>query len=200
MARNISPLWGALLPDSGVLTADDLLRRTSDGHHYELVEGRLLQMASAGGEHGVIVAEINAALHTFVKVRRLGVVTVAETGFLLSPVGTLDTVLAPDVAFVQAGRTPKRGTPGYAGYWRLAPDLVVEVASPSQSRPELRAKAETWVTAGVRLCWLIWPADQQAEVWRVGGTNATMLTSADALDGEDVVPGFSYPLGDLFAS
>jgi Uma2 family endonuclease len=85
----------------------------------------------------------------------------------------------------------------------LAPDLVVEVASPSQFRPELREKAERYITAGVRLVWVVWPRSQQVDVWQLDAQGAAQLVATlqlgDALDGLDVLPGFSYPLSDLFA-
>ena len=199
MTYRATPLWGPLHPQTdAALTADDLLRMGEDAHGYELIEGRLLQMAATGGEHGLIASEIDMALRAYVKPRRLGLVTAAETGFLISQPGAPDTVLAPDVAFVQMARAPQRGSPDRAGYWRLAPDLVVEVASPSQSRLELRTKAKEWRTAGVRLVWLIWPTSQQVEIWRLGGQTETRTVN-DMLDGEDVTPGFSHPIADLFS-
>lgn len=200
MIHSAAPLWGALQPETdGLLTAEELLRLSEDAQGYELIAGRLLQMAATGGEHGLIASEIDMALRAYVKPRRLGLVTAAETGFLISQPGAPDTVLAPDVAFIQLARAPQRGSPDRAGFWRLVPDLVVEVASPSQSKLELRSKAKQWRTAGVRLAWLVWPASQTVEVWRVSGQPPETRTIHETLDGEDVIPNFTHPIADLFA-
>jgi len=85
-------------------------------------------------------------------------------------------------------------------FWELAPDLAVEAASKSQFLPEMAAKARDWLTAGVRLVWFVWPRTKQVDVWLPGNQNpARTLKIGDALDGLDVVPGFSHPLADLFA-
>ena len=90
-------------------------------------------------------------------------------------------------------------SPDYDKPWPLAPDLVVEVASPNQSRPKMAAKARRYLQAGVRLVWVVWPKRRQVDVWRPGDTQlSTTLRIADALKGLDVVPGFSYPLVELF--
>jgi Uma2 family endonuclease len=75
----------------------------------------------------------------------------------------------------------------------------VEIASPDQSRPEMAAKAKLWLDAGVRLLWVIWPASQQVDVWRTEAPGeAQTLESSEALEGGDVLPGFAYPLEQLW--
>ncbi len=79
-------------------------------------------------------------------------------------------------------------------------DLVAEVASPDQFRSEMGAKARQWLAGGVRLVWIAWPKERQVDLWLPGQENAMQtLQSGDALDGRDVVPGFSYLLAELFA-
>lgn len=200
MARQTFAPWAEIVPDRGPMTADALFQMPEDGWHYELVDGVLVKMPPPGFEHGRIVNEIAWALTTHVKSKRLGVVTGAETGFLLSRQGQPDTVLAADVSFGRAENVPTVGTPGNEKYLRLAPDLVAEVASPDQCNPEMAAKAKVYLEAGVRLVWVIWPATEAVDVWRPGSV-APVLTLAEheGLDGLDVVPGFTYPLADLFA-
>jgi Uma2 family endonuclease len=181
------------------MTAEELLHRRDDGWLYELVEGRLVRMAPAGFDHGSLELDLGAALRSFVMARALGGVATGEIGFTLSRPGEPDTVLGADIAFVRAERLPPRGSPERRGFWRLAPDLVVEVASPDQHHPEMAEKARTWLAAGVRILWLVWPRYQQVEVWRLGSdVPVAMLGGADSLDGLDVVPGFLYPLSRLF--
>ena len=80
----------------------------------------------------------------------------------------------------------------------MAPDLVVEVASPDQSRPELADKVRRYLSAGVRLVWVVWPRYRRVDVWRIGAPAPSTLAAGDDLDGGDVVPGFAYPVARLF--
>jgi Uma2 family endonuclease len=109
----------------------------------------------------------------------------------------------PDVAFVAANRLPPRNSEAYTKALLLAPDLEVEVVSSSQFRPEMKDKAERYISAGVRLVWVVWPKCQQVDVWRPDATGAPQLVATlkrgDALDGLNVLPGFTYPMVDLFA-
>lgn len=200
MARETLAPWAERVPDRGPMTADELLRLPADGWRYELVDGVLVRMPPPGFDHGELVMNIGGELRNFVRQRGLGTVTGAETGFLLSRTGQPDTVLAPDVAVTRADRIPPRGSPLRKKHLRLAPDLVAEVASPDQYRPEMIAKARVYLDAGVRLVWIAWPAAQAVDVWRPGSdAPVSTLSMGGALDGLDVLPGFSYPLAELFA-
>jgi Uma2 family endonuclease len=190
------PAPGARFP----LSADDLSLLPGDAWRYELVEGRLVRMPPPGGEHGAIAAHLNAIVWIHARNNHLGTVLSSETGFLLSQPGQPDTVLAPDVAFVRAEHVPAPDSPDRSGYWRVAPDLVAEVVSPSQFRPEMADKARLWLESGARLVWIVWPRDRQVDVWLPGHDEpAATLGVSDQLDGRDVLPGFTYPLADLFA-
>lgn len=201
MARDSLAPWAESVPGAPIpMTAGDLARMPDNAHGYELIDGRLVRMAPTGGGHGETSSDLNAALRAYVKAHALGTVLAAETGFLVSRPGAPETVLAPDVAFVRADRVPARGSPEYKGFWHLAPDLVVEVVSPGQYRPEMAEKARKWLEAGTRLVWIVWPDAQQVDVWRTGADAPTAtLGAGDMLDGLDVVPGFSYSVGSIFA-
>ena len=193
--------WAEPVPDAPFpMTADELLTRPDDGWMYELIEGRLVRMPGSGGETSLIALDLAAALLAYAKPRKLGRLTGADGTFdLTQPGDTYETALVPDVAFVRADRVPARTSPEFAKAWRLAPDLVAEVVSPSQYRPEMAAKAKRYLEAGVRLVWIIWPKYQQVDVWRSGADQPTAtLSIGGALDGMDVLPGFSYSLSDLF--
>jgi Uma2 family endonuclease len=197
MAHNTLAPWAELVPDLGPMTVGELLALPDDSRwQYELVEGRLVRMPPPGGEHGEIALELAGALRDWVKPRGLGRVLAAETGFQLGP----DTVLAADAAFVRADRVPARDSADRKKHWRLAPDLVAEVVSPRQKRDDIEAKVREWLDAGVRLAWVVWPDAQQVDVWRPGAAQPVQtLGTGDALEGLDVLPGFTYPLADLFA-
>jgi Uma2 family endonuclease len=172
-----------------LMTAEELQRLPGDEWRYELVDGRLVRMAPTGGRHGRIVMALLAAVHGFVESEALGEVFPPETGFRISLEGEPDTVLAPDLAFVRRGREHEAGIEGYP---RLAPDLVVEVASPSQGHAEMGAKARRWLDAGVRLAWIVLPEARQVQIWR-HSEPPQVLTPNDDLLGEDVLPGFVLP-------
>jgi Uma2 family endonuclease len=199
MARQTFASWAELAPDRpAVMTADELARLPDDGWTYELVEGRLVRMPLAGTKHGRIAAKLLLALGAYTEPRELGILFTAETGFLLSQPEQRDTVLGADVSFLRAERVPPESEQEPA-FWRVAPDLAAEVASPDQHRPELAEKARRCLEAGVRLVWVLWPKTKQVDVWRAGASEPVLLTADDALDGLDVLPGFTYPVAQLFA-
>jgi Uma2 family endonuclease len=178
-------------------TVDDLLAVADDGWHYELVEGRLVRMAPTSFEHGEVETTLAAELRRFVRERGLGRVVSGEPGFHLSAPGEPDTVLAPDIAFVASDRVPDAGRS--SSFPRLTPDLVVEIASPTQGRNELSAKARLWAAVGVRLVWVVWPRTRQVDVWTARADEpAVTLQESDQLEGGEVLPGFCYPVSDLF--
>lgn len=201
MAHETLAPWAEIAPGYGRMTLDELLALPQDEWMYELVEGRLVRMPASGGEASRLALRLGAALLSFVDDHGLGAVTGADGEFDLTQPGDADqTGLAPDVAFVRADHVPPHGSPEYQRAWHVAPDLVVEVGAPNQCRPGMGAKARRYLTAGMRLVWVVWPRYQQIDVWRAGEAEpGATLSQGDALDGLDVLPGFSYPLARLFA-
>ena len=86
--------------------------------------------------------------------------------------------------------------PEPAGFTDVAPDLVVEVLSPSDRPGAVLTKVADWLSAGTRLVWVLDPARRLARVYRHDGSEQ-ILTADESLDGEDVVPGFTCPLGEI---
>lgn len=179
------------VPPATLMTADELLRLNRPDKRTELVRGVLVVREPAGYRHGAVAVNLTLALGNFAQAHGLGRLLAAETGFKLS--SNPDTVRAPDVAFVRAERIPEPPPAGYAGF---APDLVVEVLSPDDRPGAVLEKVGDWLTAGVRLVWVVDPIRGIARVYRADGTEAT-LAATDALDGEDALPGFSCPLSDV---
>ncbi|MGH9762161.1 MAG: Uma2 family endonuclease [Blastocatellia bacterium] len=175
------------------LTAEDLLMKPEDGFRYELIEGELVRMAPTGGQHGVVVVNITAPLASHVKTYGLGVVCGAETGFRIS--SNPDSVLAPDASYISKERIPPTGPP--ATYWEGAPDLAIEVASPSDSVKSLEAKARRWLEAGAKAVWALFPAERRVMTYPAVGP-ATSLSEDENLDGGSVVPGLTVRVRDLF--
>jgi Uma2 family endonuclease len=176
------------------MTADELLTYPHDNQRLELIKGELRTMAPAGGEHGALTINVTLPVGAYVRANGLGVVFGAETGFILAR--DPDTVRAPDLAFVRQERIPPTGVP--RGFFPGAPDLAVEVVSPSDIFTEVEDKVQEWVEAGCRLVWVINPRRRRVTAYR-SLTDIVVLTVADALDGHDVLPGFRCPVADLFA-
>ena len=175
------------------VTADDLLRMPDDGRRYELVDGELIGMAPAGGRHGHVAMQIGWRLAEYVERNGLGTAFAAETGFLLTR--SPDTVRAPDAAFIAAERISPGGIA--ASFVDIVPDLVVEVASPGDSTPELLSKTEEWLRYGVRMVWVANPNTRTIAVYQ-SPVDVRILNVGDEIEGEPVLPGFRCPVDDIF--
>ncbi len=124
---------------------------------------------------------------------QLGEVFNADTGFRLRR--DPDTVRLPDVSFVSRERW--QGVQDREAYFEGPPDLAVETVPPSDSANEVHEKALMWLEAGVRLLWVIHPRQRSATVY-TPDRHARVLRADDTLDGEDVLPGFSVVVRELF--
>ena len=176
-----------------LLTADDLLRLDGRGVRGELIRGVLCETMSTGYEHGQIVTALVIELGTFIKPRRLGTLVASDTGVWLER--DPDTVREPDIAFTSAAKIPLDTR--ITGYTEVAPDLVVEVVSPSDGRREVHDKARMWLSHGVRLVWVVYPETRTVDVHRDDAAVST-LAADDFLDGLDVLPGFTCSVRSVF--
>jgi len=150
-------------------------------------------MSPAGWRHGAIAGNLHSILGSFIRQKRLGKVFGAETGFQLET--DPDTVRAPDFAFIAKRRIPKRLPK--TSYWPGAPDLVVEVLSPSDRTGEVDDKISQWLTAGAQAVWVIDPKLQFVTIHQAG-QRAQIRSAGEILDGDPVVPGFLCPVDELF--
>ena len=175
------------------VTVEDVERLPDDGYRYDLIDGELIRMTPAASGHGEVAFEIAWHLGTFVRPRRLGRIYAAETGFILRR--NPDVILGPDVAFVREERIPADHDPDH--FLPLAPDLAVEVISPSERRGQITRKVRTYLEGGVRLLWLVNPRRRTVTVYSPGA-EPRVLTGADELDGGDVLPGFRLPVTAIF--
>jgi len=178
-------------PPAALMTADELLRTHVPNKRAELLRGVLVVREPAGSRHGLVTMNLGAELALYAKQTGAGGVYAAETGFKLA--SDPDTVRAPDIAFVTRERLPPPNTTGYPA---LAPDLAVQVLSPGDRPGEVLAKVADWLSAGTRLVWVVDPERRLARVYRHDGSEA-IVTAEGALDGEDVLPGFSCSLASI---
>ena len=159
---------------------------------YELVNGEPKEKESESMEHSYIAATLNRRLGNLVAEKKLGVVLESSGSFRM----VAGNIRKPDVSFITKERiTEKR--PSFTAF-EGAPDLAVEVISPTDIWWEIMQKLDEYFSSGCRLVWLISPLDQRVLVYRQD-QRSQILELGDLLDGEEVVPGFSMPVADLFA-
>ncbi|MEO6596423.1 MAG: Uma2 family endonuclease [Planctomycetota bacterium] len=180
------------MPTPTISTAEQLLSLHESGFRHELVGGELRRMSAAGHWHGGVVGRLATLVGSHVLERRLGLTYGAETGFVLAR--NPDTVLAPDLAFVQRGRVPSEWTPGF---FPGAPDLAVEVTSPSDTFAAVHEKVLCWLEHGARLVWIVDPLTHRVTVYR-GKDHVRTFELADTLVGDQVLPEFAVTVRTLF--
>lgn len=165
----------------------------SDETHQELINGEIHEMAPTGWLHGDVTHELAWHLENYVREHKAGRLTAAETGFRLDE----NTVLAPDIAFIREDRVPESIPEGFVP---LAPDLAVEVMSPSNSASEMSRKIDLFFRHGTQLVWVVHPATKKIDVYQVADDKTTVmfLNRRDTLTGGEVLPGFSLALSHLF--
>lgn len=176
-----------------LLTLEEFERLPEEGEYLlELVRGRLVREPRPGGQHGLLTGELVGRLHHHARAHGLGRV-VTETGFLLTE--DPPTVRGPDAAFISTRNFPATGAP--TGFWRVAPDLAVEVVSPSNTATEIQEKILEYLDAGTHLVWVVDPRTRAVTVFR-SKSNVRVLTDGDTLEGDDVLPGFKLEISELF--
>ncbi len=160
----------------------------------ELVEGEIVEMSKPSGLHGQITMLLSLKIANHVVENRLGVVTAAETGYILerNPDGR-DTVRALDIAFLSRVRVPAVLPDKLV---EVAPDLAVEVISPSNKVTDMHRKIRQLLAAGTALIWIVHPETGTVEVHTQSG--AITLEADDRLSGGDVLPGFEIPVREIF--
>lgn len=175
------------------LTVEDLYDLPDDGMKYELQGGMLVSEPLPGSRHGRVALQVGALLHAHVRQAKLGVVFSNDSGFILSR--SPDTVRGPDVSFVSRERYENskdvvRAFPG-------APDLAIEVLSPSNTPAAIHAKVADYLAAGTRCVWVIDPESESVVVYR-SLLSPCVLTETDVLECDDVIPGFRASVAELF--
>jgi Uma2 family endonuclease len=179
--------------ETKLTTAEELLRMPDDGLRRELIHGEVRTMAPAGHQHGRIAQRIAGFLWQHVTANDLGQVYAAETGFKLA--SNPDHVRAPDAAFVRRERVTAVGDA--EGYWPGAPDLAVEVVSPSDTFADVEEKVFDWLDAGTRGVVVVNPKKRSVTVYR-SVSDVRILSETESLSVEEVVPGWNLPVRELF--
>ena len=189
----ISPARVCMIPPPGLATEQDVIN--ADDHQdrlCELVEGVLVEKPM-GLKESILAAALIQYLGIYVRARKLGVIA-GEAGMVRLMPGL---VRIPDVSFISYSRLTDGKVPGES-IPPIAPDLVVEVLSASNTVREMARKRREYFQAGSLLVWEVDPEKRQVDVYEEA-EHCKTLTTKDSLDGGKVLPGFSLSLNELFA-
>jgi Uma2 family endonuclease len=176
-----------------LLTPDDLMALPDDGSRYELIEGELVELPMSSFESSDIAVGIASALRNFAHPRGLGRVAGADGAYIVAR--DPYAVRSPDASFVRADRLPPPEE--RTRFLELAPDLAVEVVSPSDRADDVNDKVREYLDVGVKLIWVVHPRRRMVTVYTPDRV-AHLLYEDDTLDGGDVLPGFQVPVADIF--
>jgi len=160
---------------------------------FELVRGVIYEVAFPTPTHNLLVGNIYAPLREFVKARNLGFVFTDSVQYSLPN----DDDIAPDVSFVSFVRQ----YPPAPKAWTIAPDMAVEIVSPSNQEREMQDRVESLLESGTRFVWVVYPKSQIVDVWRMTADGDVIVHKVDkdgTLDGEDVLPGFTLTVREVF--
>jgi Uma2 family endonuclease len=174
------------------LTVEEFATHPSD-ERAELVHGEVRLSPQPASRHGRVIGNVTVLLSVHAHPRKLGAVFADGTGFELPKLEA--TVRGPDVSFVHRDQLPKEGVG--LGWLNVAPDLVVEVLSPSERASAVEEKIADYLRAGTRLMWVIDPDTRQVSIYSSSGP-ARWLSEGDTIDGGDVLPDFSCRVAEFF--
>lgn len=181
--RSHSPVW----------TDEAFLALPDDGQRYEIVANQLVDMGYSGTKHGYICALLSGVLLSYTLPKKLGIVIDSSTAFKMKN----GNKRSPDVSLVVRERLQQLGEiPD--GFFEGAPELAIEVLSPGNTVEEIHKRLVDYFESGTRLAWVVHPQEQYVLVYRSATSPQRLLVVGDSLDGEDIVPGFTYPLAELF--
>ena len=174
-----------------VWTDEELEALPKNGRKYELLDGELI-MSPVHLNHGMVCVRIASALQVFADIHDAGAVYDSSTGFRLAD----DLLLSPDVAFVSKSRLRKLA-PDPLKFFPGAPDLVVEVLSPSDRMSQVNRKLEHYFEHGAKLAWLVNWRREQIHIHTPDDLES-LTGPNDVLTGGTVLPGFKCKLSRIF--
>ncbi len=155
----------------------------------ELIDGEIVEkMASfTPSEIGINIA---FALKLYLRENDIGRVTGEAGGYVMNA----GNVFNPDVALILKARLPERPRRESP----IAPDIAVEVKSPSDSKRGMRRKAEKYLASGTKIVWLVFPTEYVVEVYTPADVEGQTISYDGVLDGGDVLPGFALKVAEVF--
>ena len=162
---------------------------------FELYDGVIEEMPPSSPENSYLAGLIIALLNNFVVPRHLGFVTVPDGGYKLG----MNKVYQPDVAYISRERLPSLKNIGKV--IPMAPDLAVEVISPSETQRKVTRKAHDYLRGGTKLVWAVYPDEKEVDVYRLtdaGDITIKTINAEGELAGEEVLPGLKIALKAIF--
>jgi Uma2 family endonuclease len=184
---------GETPPETKIWTDAEFMALNRDGHRYEIVNGELIDMGNSGAKHGYVCSILMILLGGYVRLHKLGAMFDSSTAFKMKS----GNKRSPDVSFMAKERL--QGLDDIPdGFLEGAPDLAVEILSPSNTVEEIDKKIIEYFDNGSRLVWVINPKQNYILVYRNGQEPDRLVKSNDSLDGEEIVPGFNLPVAELF--
>jgi Uma2 family endonuclease len=188
-----NPISGNVHDARGRTTLGEFERMPEeDAYRIELARGLVVREPRPAPLHARVQARLAFHLESWSQATKRGSV-LTDCGFILEEAPP--TVRGPDLAWVSAGRVPASGYSG--GFWRVAPDLVVEILSPHDRATAIREKVQEYLRAGSRVVWVVDPLARTATLFAPDGSSQTVVPEG-ILDGGEVLPGFRVSLSDLF--
>ena len=175
-------------------TPDDLLQMPDEGR-FELVDGKLVER-NMGAESSLIGLLLMSRIASFVNAKSLGFAFSSDCGYQIFP-NRPKLVRYPDGSFVRAGRLPNNVVP--KGHMRVVPDMLLEGVSPNDLAEEVQEKLEDYQGVHVPLIWVVYPNLRSVYVYR-DGKPVERLVFDGTLIGDDVLPGFTCQVAEIFPS
>ena len=175
-----------------LITGDELLAMGDIGR-CELIDGEIVRMSPTGEVHGYLESRLTFFLYGFNQETQAGWILGGEVGIYIQR--NPDRIRGADLAFWSRGRLPDGPSTGFSG---VAPDLIVEILSPTDRWAGMRQKIDDYFSIGVGELWIIGPEDEAVFVYR-SATRRTALHRGDTLVGSGSLDGFTLPVAELFA-
>jgi Uma2 family endonuclease len=176
-----------------VWTDAEFMALNREGHRYEIVDGELIDVGNSGAKHGNVCSLLMILLGGYVHAQKLGAMFDSSTAFKMKN----GNKRSPDLSFF--AKECLQGLEELpTGFLEGAPDLAVEVLSPNNTIEEIDTKIAEYFENGARLVWVINPVQHYMLVYRSGQEPDRLLKFSDSLDGEEVIPGFTLPMSELF--
>ena len=177
-----------------VWTEAELQALPDRGYKYELVDGELVMSPKNNFQHESLCGRLYLEMARFNRQHRLGAVLGSNLGCWMKN----RNCRAPDISFISKARLQQHGfKPSTRKFFPEAPDLAVEIVSPSNTRREIEDRLKDFFTSGTQIAWIIHPDEQFAEICH-SLTDREMVGPGGTLKGEHLLPGFEFPLSDLF--
>ena len=175
-------------------TEEELQALPDDGYIHEVVDGELVMSPKNNFQHEGMCMRLATAMSDFNRKHRLGAVRGSSAGYWMFN----RNCRAPDISFIPKARLESLGfKPMSKKFFPGAPDLAVEILSPNNTRQEIDSRLRDFFASGTQIVWIIDPETESAEICH-SLTERKLLGPGGELDGEHLLPGFHYPLPNLF--